>query len=86
MPGGPRGPGHAAVHPDVQRLPVGLVFIVAGDKPPATSALNNPRGRFFTDRNLPAAGSVVVALPTVPVFMLLQRQFVAGPTLGADKG
>lgn len=41
-----------------------LVFISDGDKPPATSALNNPRGRFFTDRNLPAAGSVLVALPT----------------------
>lgn len=63
-----------------------LVFISDGDKPPATSALNNPRGRFFTDRNLPAAGSVLVALPTVPVFMVLQRQFVARPTLGADKG
>ncbi|MFE0628214.1 carbohydrate ABC transporter permease [Streptomyces sp. NPDC058864] len=63
-----------------------LVFISDGDKLPVTSALNNLRGQFFTDYNLLAAGSVLVALPTVLVFMLLQRQFIAGLTLGANKG
>ncbi len=51
-----------------------------------TSALTNLRGLFFTDYNLWAAGSVLVALPPVLVFMLLRRQFTAGPTLGASKG
>ena len=33
-----------------------------------------------------AAGSVVIALPTLIIFFLLQKQFVAGLTLGATKG
>jgi multiple sugar transport system permease protein len=63
-----------------------LVLISSGDKLPVTSALNNLRGQFFTDYNLLAAGSVMVALPTVLVFFLLQRHFIAGLTLGASKG
>ncbi|WP_407563503.1 carbohydrate ABC transporter permease [Streptomyces sp. 184] len=63
-----------------------LVFISDGDKLPITSALNNLRGQFFTDYNLLAAGSVLVALPTVIVFLLLQRHFIAGLTLGSTKG
>jgi multiple sugar transport system permease protein len=53
---------------------------------PITSSLNNLRGEFFTDYNLVAAGSVIVALPTLIVFFVLQRQFVTGLTLGATKG
>ncbi|MFI0258367.1 carbohydrate ABC transporter permease [Streptomyces sp. NPDC017056] len=64
----------------------GLVFLSTGDKLPVTSALNNLRGQFFTDYNLLAAGSVIVALPTIVVFLLLQRHFIAGLTLGANKG
>ncbi|GAA2327014.1 carbohydrate ABC transporter permease [Dactylosporangium salmoneum] len=63
-----------------------LVLISTGDKLPVTSALNNLRGQFFTDYNLLAAGSLMVALPTLIVFFALQRQFVAGLTLGAAKG
>jgi multiple sugar transport system permease protein len=63
-----------------------LVLMTSGDKMPVTSALNNLRGEFFTDYNLLAAGSVLVALPTVVLFFLLQRHFIAGLTLGATKG
>jgi multiple sugar transport system permease protein len=63
-----------------------LVLMSSGDKLPVTSALNNLRGQFFTDYNLLAAGSVMVAMPTVIVFFLLQRHFIAGLTLGASKG
>lgn len=63
-----------------------LVFISDGDKLPVTSALNNLRGQFFTDYNLLAAGSLIVALPTIVVFLLLQRHFIAGLTLGSSKG
>jgi multiple sugar transport system permease protein len=62
------------------------VLIQRGDKYPITSALNNLRGQFFTDTNLVAAGSVLVALPVLIVFFVLQRQFVAGLTLGSTKG
>jgi multiple sugar transport system permease protein len=43
------------------------------------------RGQFFT-YNLLSAGSVLIALPVLVVFFALQRQFVAGLTLGASKG
>ncbi len=57
-----------------------------GDKFPITSALNNLKGQFFTDYNLLSAGSVLVALPVLIVFFVLQKQFVAGLTLGSTKG
>lgn len=63
-----------------------LIFISNPDKLPITSSLNNLRGQFFTDYNLLAAGSVLVALPTILVFLLLQRHFIAGLTLGSSKG
>ena len=57
-----------------------------GDKRPITSALNNLQGQFFTDNNLLAAGSVIIALPTLIVYFVLQKQFIGGLTLGANKG
>jgi multiple sugar transport system permease protein len=62
------------------------VLLQSGDKFPVTSSLNNLRGEFFTDNNLVAAGSIVVALPPLIVFFILQKQFVSGLTLGATKG
>lgn len=62
------------------------VLIQSFDKLPVTSSLNNLRGEFFTDYNLLSAGSVLVALPVLVVFFVLQRQFVAGLTLGSTKG
>ncbi|MCC8251256.1 carbohydrate ABC transporter permease [Saccharothrix luteola] len=63
-----------------------LVLIQTGDKMPITSALQNLRGTFFVDNNLVAAGSLLVALPTLVVFFTLQRQFIGGLTLGSTKG
>jgi len=63
-----------------------LVLIQTGENMPITSALQNLRGAFFTDNNLVAAGSLLVALPTLVVFFTLQRQFVGGLTLGSTKG
>ncbi|HEV7709244.1 MAG TPA: carbohydrate ABC transporter permease [Asanoa sp.] len=62
------------------------VLVSDGDKFPVTSSLNNLRGEFFTDYNLLSAGSIIVALPTLLVFFILQRQFVSGLTLGSTKG
>lgn len=63
-----------------------LVLMTTGAKRPITSALQNLSGTFFTDNNLIAAGSLLAAIPTLIVFMVLQRQFVAGLTLGSTKG
>ena len=62
------------------------VLLQDGEKYPITSALNRLRGQFFVDYNLLAAGSVLVALPVLVVFFVLQKQFVSGLTLGSTKG
>src|ERR687897_387494 len=62
------------------------VLMQSGDKFPITSSLTNLRGQFFTDYNLLSAGSVVIAIPVLVIFFLLQKQFVAGLTLGSTKG
>ena len=63
-----------------------VAFMSQGDKYPITSSLQNLRGQFFTDYNLLSAGSVLAAIPTIIIFILLQKQFVSGLTLGANKG
>jgi len=63
-----------------------VAFMRSGDKFPVTSSLQNLKGQFFTDYNLLSAGSVIVAIPTLIVFFLLQRHLRAGLTLGATKG
>jgi len=63
-----------------------LVLISHGDKRPITSALNNLQGEFFINNNLIAAGAVLVAIPPVLVYIFLQKQFIAGLTLGSTKG
>jgi multiple sugar transport system permease protein len=63
-----------------------VMLMKSGDRRPITSALNNLQGQFFADNNLLAAGSLLVAIPTILVFVALQKQFVRGLALGATKG
>ncbi|HEY5222719.1 MAG TPA: carbohydrate ABC transporter permease [Microbacteriaceae bacterium] len=63
-----------------------LIFIQSGDKLPVTTAINNLKGQFLSDYNLLAAGAVITVIPTLIIYLVLQRQFVAGLTLGASKG
>lgn len=63
-----------------------VVLEQQGDDRPITSSLANLGGEFFTDDNLIAAASMYVALPTLIVYLALQKHFIAGLTLGADKG
>lgn len=63
-----------------------VVLMSSGDRRPITSSLTNLQGTYFTDNNLISAASVLVALPTIIVFLALQRQFISGLTLGANKG
>ena len=63
-----------------------LVLMQSDDRRPITSALANLRGVFFTDNNLIAAGSMLAAIPTLAVYIALQKQFIGGLTLGANKG
>ena len=63
-----------------------LMLMRTGSKFPITSALNNQKGQFFVDHNLVAAGAILVALPTLIVYLVLQKQFIGGLTLGSTKG
>jgi multiple sugar transport system permease protein len=63
-----------------------LILIKDGDRRPITSALNNLQGQFFTDTNLLAAGALLAAIPTILVFLALQKHFISGLSLGATKG
>ena len=58
--------------PDGMLAPAGLANII--------------KGRFYNAYNVLAAGSIIVSLPPVILFFLLQKQFISGLTLGATKG
>ncbi|MEC5167575.1 carbohydrate ABC transporter permease [Glaciihabitans sp. GrIS 2.15] len=63
-----------------------LLFIQSGSKLPVTTGLNNLQGQFLSNYNLLAAGAIITVIPTLIIYLALQRQFVAGLTLGASKG
>jgi len=63
-----------------------LILMKTGLKRPITSALQNLQGQFYTDTNMLAAGAMLAAIPTILVFIALQRHFISGLTLGATKG
>ncbi len=63
-----------------------LLLVQKGDRLPITSGLNNLNGQFATNYNLLSAGALLSAIPVLIVYLVLQRQFVAGLTLGANKG
>jgi multiple sugar transport system permease protein len=63
-----------------------LLFIQSGNKLPVTTAINNLKGVFLDNYNLLAAGAMITVIPTLIIYLLLQKQFVAGLTLGANKG
>lgn len=63
-----------------------ITLMSTGNKRPITSALANLQGEFVTNQNLIAAAALMAAVPTLVVYLFLQRQFIAGLTLGAIKG
>jgi multiple sugar transport system permease protein len=63
-----------------------VVLVSQGSNRPITSSILNLSGQFLTDDNLIAAGSLLIALPTLVVYLILQKQFISGLTLGANKG
>lgn len=63
-----------------------LLLMETGSKRPITSALNNLQGTYFVNNNLIASGALLAAIPPILIFIALQKQFVAGLTLGSTKG
>lgn len=56
---------------ELRTLPLGLAFF---------------QGRYSMEMELVAAGAVMVALPTILIYVLFQRQFIQGVTAGAVQG
>jgi multiple sugar transport system permease protein len=63
-----------------------VVLLNQGAERPITSSIANLGGQFFSDDNLIAAASMIIAVPTLAVYLALQRHFISGLTLGANKG
>ncbi|MBI5161117.1 MAG: carbohydrate ABC transporter permease [Micrococcales bacterium] len=63
-----------------------LILIQSGNRLPITTSINNLQGQFLSNYNLLAAGAIIIVIPTLVVYLALQRQFIAGLTLGANKG
>jgi multiple sugar transport system permease protein len=63
-----------------------ITLISTGNKRPITSALANLQGQFVSNQNMIAAAALLAAVPTLVVYVLLQKQFIAGLSLGSSKG
>jgi multiple sugar transport system permease protein len=64
----------------------GSVLLNQGDQRPITSSIAVLNGQYATDFNLIAAASLIIAMPTLLVYLMLQKQFIGGLTLGSTKG
>lgn len=64
----------------------GAVLLNQGDQRPITSSIAVLNGQYASDSNLIAAASIMIALPTLMVYLVLQKHFISGLTLGANKG
>lgn len=62
-----------------------LFLMKTGDRRPITSFLENLNGMYYSDYSLLAAGAFLAVIPTMIVFLALQRYFVSGLSLGAVK-
>jgi multiple sugar transport system permease protein len=63
-----------------------VVLTVSDTVKPVTAGLANLRGEWVSAWNLISAGTVIVAIPPVIMFFLMQKHFIAGLTMGAVKG
>ena len=62
------------------------IILQSPDLHPLSVALNNLKGLYGTDYALIMAGTIVSISPVMCIFLLLQREFIAGLTGGAVKG
>jgi multiple sugar transport system permease protein len=63
-----------------------ITLISTGNKRPITSALANLQGQFVSNQNMISAAALMAAVPTLAVYVMLQKQFIAGLALGSSKG
>ena len=57
-----------------------------GDQRPITSSIANLGGQFFSDDNLIAAASMIIAVPTLVVYLALQTPVHQRPDARRQQG
>jgi multiple sugar transport system permease protein len=62
-----------------------ITVLKSEGKMPVTAALLGLQGRYLSDWGLISAATITAAIPTLIVFLLFQKSFVDGLTLGAVK-
>lgn len=62
-----------------------IVLLRSDALKPVTAGLATLRGQFITDWGVIVAGALIATLPTLLLFIFLQRYFIEGLTLGANK-
>ena len=62
-----------------------ITVLRSENKMPTTASLLGLQGTYLSDWGLISAGTITAALPTLIVFLLFQKSFVDGLTLGAVK-
>ena len=62
-----------------------LVLLKNNDLKPVTTGLSTLQGEYFTSWNVLISGSLLAAIPTIIVFIFLQRYFIEGLTMGSSK-
>lgn len=62
-----------------------LILLQSDSLRPVTAGLATLQGQYTTDWPLITAGALLATLPTVIVFLFLQRYFIEGLTLGSGK-
>lgn len=62
-----------------------IVLLRSDALKPVTAGLATLRGQFVTDWGVIVAGALIATLPTLLLFIFLQRYFIEGLTLGANK-
>lgn len=64
----------------------GIILTQSENIRPVTVGLYNLQGMYTIEWNIQTAGANLTAIPTILVFLLFQRYFIKGITLGAVKG
>lgn len=62
-----------------------LVLLKDNSLKPVTTGLSTLQGQYISLWNVLMAGSLLATIPTVIVFVFLQRYFIEGLTMGAEK-
>ena len=63
-----------------------ITFLQSQELKPVTTSFLAFQGRFSQNWALTSAAAIIVILPMLLLFLVLQRRFIAGLTAGALKG